>query len=143
MVLKAEAVRARLLRLEEVVSGLEGLTEQTRRGSGRSLRDAWAIERGLQLGAEIVFDVGDHILAAHFGVSAKDYEDIVRELGREGVIGDALAARLKGVGGFRNILVHEYLRLDPALVEAAFERAPRDYSDFAQAIRDWLDRLEP
>jgi uncharacterized protein YutE (UPF0331/DUF86 family) len=32
--------------------------------------------------------------------------------------------RLKGLGGFRNILVHDYLRLDPDLVATKLTRAP-------------------
>jgi len=51
-----------------------------------------------------------------------------------------LRARLKGLGGFRNVLVHGYLRLDPALVEAYLQRAPTDFADFTRAIRAWLER---
>src|SRR2546428_5532557 len=77
LVLRPEAIRQRLLRLEEVISRLEELRAVDARTLGRSFRDAWAIERGLQLGAEILFDVGNHILSAHFGGSATDYEDII------------------------------------------------------------------
>ena len=55
---------------------------------------AWSLgqrnARGLQLGAEILFDVGNHILSAHFGVSATDYEDIIVQLGSHGVIDASL-----------------------------------------------------
>jgi len=137
MVLRADAVRERLLKLEEVISTLEAIGQPTSAGDPR---DAWARERGLQLGAEIVLDVGNHILSAHFGVSAQDYEDIIAQLGARGVLEPELRARLKGLGGFRNILVHGYLRLDPARVEAYLQRAPTDFADFTRAIRGWLER---
>lgn len=136
MVLRAESVRERLLRLEEVVSRLESL--RARRSGTEDFRDAWAIERGLQLGAEIVLDVGNHVLSAHFGVSAKDYEDILAQLGAHGVLSPELHARLKGMGGFRNVLVHDYLRLDPHVVGAQLDRAPGDFSAFIVAVRAWL-----
>jgi PPOX class probable F420-dependent enzyme len=37
--------------------------------------------------------------------------------------------------------VHGYLRIDEERVAAVRERAPRDYSDFAAAVREWLATL--
>ena len=140
MVLRPDAVRERIARLEEIVSRLEQLQCQPPRATPGDFRDAWAAERGLQLGAEIVFDLGNHILSAHFGVSARDYEDIIVQLAATCVIDAALQQRLTGLGGFRNILVHGYLRIDPARVAEHLERAPSDFSALAQAVRVWLDR---
>jgi uncharacterized protein YutE (UPF0331/DUF86 family) len=135
-------VRERLLKLEEVVSQLAEL-KRSRPSCGGDFRDSWAAERGLQLGAEIVLDLGNHILSAHFGVSAQDYEDLIAQLGARGVIGPELRGRLKGLGGFRNVLVHGYLRVDPARVAGYLERAPEDFTDFAHAIRQWLANVLP
>jgi uncharacterized protein YutE (UPF0331/DUF86 family) len=134
-------VRARLLKLEEVISRLEDIARAGVAMPSATFRDAWAAERGLQLGAEIVLDVGNHVLSAHFGVSAEDHEDVIAQLERCGVIDHELRERLKGLGGFRNILVHDYLRLDPERVATQLTRAPRDFSDFAAALRVWLDGL--
>ncbi len=139
MVLKPESIRSRLLNLEEVASRLEEVGPLSADLLTASFRDAWVAERGLQLGAEIILDVGNHILSAHFGVSAEDHEAVVTLLGRHGVIEEELRARLAGLGGFRNILVHDYLRIDPELVAESLARAPRDFSDFAIAIRHWLE----
>ncbi len=88
LVLKVEALRARLLKLEEVISRLEELSKKAP-GTGRAdFRDAWAVERGLQLAAEILFDVGNHLLSARFGVSAAGFEDIIAQLAAQGVIDD-------------------------------------------------------
>ena len=140
MVLRPEAVKARLLRLEEVVSRLHDLASGGPDAVRVGFRDAWAAERGLQVAAEIVFDIGNHILTAHFGSSATDYEDIIARLENHGVIGRGLRERLRGLGGFRNILVHGYLSVDPDRVVEALGKAPSQFSEFAAAIRDWLDR---
>ena len=94
MVLRAEAVRRRLTRLEEVLSRLGEL-----RYEAADFRSAWQVERGLQLAAEIVFDVGNHILSAHFGVVAEDYEDILDKLAGNRVISAELREQLAGLGG--------------------------------------------
>lgn len=98
----------------------------------------WAVERGLQLGAEIILDVGNHILSAQYGVSPADYGDIVKQLAQQGILDQELKERLEGLAGFRNILVHDYIRLDPERVLGALAIAPRDFGDFAHAIRAWL-----
>jgi uncharacterized protein YutE (UPF0331/DUF86 family) len=136
VVLKPKAVRARLLKLEEVISRLEELHAA---GVNQDFRDIWAVERGLQLAAEVVFDIGNHVLSAHFGVGAEDYEDILDQLSRQDVISDALRERLKGLGGFCNILVHDYLRLDPEVVTDKLASSPVDFSEFVRAVRLWMD----
>ena len=141
MVLRAEAVRERLLRLEQVVSRLQQLSVLGQGELRDDFRAAWTVERGLQLAAEIVFDVGNHILSAHFAVTAQDYEDILTQLAAQGVLDPALRERLKGLGGFRNILVHGYLVLDSDRVAAVLSRAPGDFSDFIDAVRRWLSTI--
>jgi len=116
MVLRPESVRERLLKLEEIISGLEILAQDAEGHPFSDRRGEWAAERGPQLGAEVLLDIGNHVLSAHFGVSAQDYEDIVTQLAARGVIDERLHNRLRGIGGFRNILVHGYLRIDPAKV---------------------------
>ena len=128
MVFRPEALRERLQKLEEIISRLEEVSRVDRATLRTSFRDAWTAERGLQLGAETIFDIGNHILSAHFGVTPKDYEDIIAQLAAQGVIGAPLRNRLKGLGGFRNILVHDYLRIDPDRVAEYLSKAPADFS---------------
>ena len=141
MVLRADALRERLQNLEEVISRLQQVNRTDRAALRTNFRDAWAAERGLQLGAEIIFDIGNHILSAHFGVAPKDYEDIIAQLAVHGVISELRRNQLKGLGGFRNILVHDYLRIDPDRVADYLSKAPVEFSEFAHEIRDWLSRL--
>jgi len=140
VVLRPEAIRERLLRLEEVISHLEELRADRDAGGHLGFRDEWSIERGLQLGAEILFDVGNHILSAHLGVIARDYEDIIAQLAGMSVIPGALREDLRGLGGFRNILVHGYLILDEERVAEHLKAAPARFAAFAAAIREWLAR---
>lgn len=141
MVLRPELVRERLVRLEEVVSRLEELSRLEPHRIRQDFRDAWAVERGLQLAAEIPFDTGNHILSAHFGRGAQDYEDIVLQLGEAGVLTPSTADRLKGLGGFRNLLVHGYSWLDPDPVLRYLQDAPARFSEFGRDVRQWLAGL--
>jgi uncharacterized protein YutE (UPF0331/DUF86 family) len=140
--LRPEAVQARLLRLEEVIGQLQELGRLDLDTLRRNLRDIWAAERGLQLGAEILFDIGNHILSAYYSAPAEAYEDILEQMAVHGVLPLDLRRQLKGLGGFRNLLVHDYLRLDPQKVWEHLRQAPQDFSAFAQAVRRWLEELE-
>jgi uncharacterized protein YutE (UPF0331/DUF86 family) len=142
VVLRAESIRARLGKLEEVLSHLEKLNRLTEEEIRGDFRNTWSVERGLQLGAEVLFDLGNHVLSAHFGVSAEDYEDILVQLERHGVLEAGLARQLEGLGGFRNLLVHAYLRIDPGQVIDNLRKAPEVFAGFAAALRAWLAGLE-
>ena len=116
MVFRVDAIRARLQRLEEVSAHLQELAQLDCPTLRTSWRDRSAAERSLQLGAE----------------------DVLEQLAQQGIVDDDLRLRLKGLGGFRNLLVHDYLRIDPEKVTDAVSRAPQDFDDFGQAIQRWL-----
>jgi uncharacterized protein YutE (UPF0331/DUF86 family) len=63
VVVRAEVVRRKLHEIEEAVAHLRSwaVTQETLERD-RQLR--WAVERGLQVAAEALFDTGAHILAA-------------------------------------------------------------------------------
>jgi uncharacterized protein YutE (UPF0331/DUF86 family) len=141
VVLRVEAVRERLAKLEETVGRLSEVARVGREEFRRDYRHAWLAERGLELGTQALLDVGNHILAGHFGETAPDYETILAKLGERGILSKDLSTRLRGLGGFRNVLVHGYLRIDPDKVYDALQRSSRDFTDFEAEILAWLDRL--
>jgi len=140
VVLRVEALRERLAKLEEVVSRLREVAAVTRDDFLQDYRRQWLVERGLELAAQAVLDIGNHILAGEFGESATEYEGIVKGLAARGVLSPALGKQLQGLGGFRNILVHGYLGIDPEKVYAALQRSVREFTDFEAEILAWLDR---
>jgi uncharacterized protein YutE (UPF0331/DUF86 family) len=138
VVVRVEVLETRLAKLDGVISDLEEFAAMDRTALLKSHRDMLAMERSLQIGASLIFDIGSHILSAAYGASAGEYEDIVGLLSQRLVLSAGLRDRLKGLGGFRNLLVHEYLDLDEELVLDFLGKAPGEFDDFAREIRDWL-----
>ena len=134
MVLREEALAERLALLRSTVMRLRAASQKELNDDW----DEWALERGLQLAAQALFDVGNHVLAGAFGARPKDYADVPSELTRYGVIGDDLANRLRGLAGFRNLLVHEYAEVDPKRVRELLQTRLGDFSDFADAVEGWV-----
>ena len=140
MVFKPVVIQERLKALAEAVNHLKELSTLSYDSFIKEFKNLWAAERGFQIAAESIFDIGNHILAGHFQASPKDYEDISRLLSERSVISRELAARLKGLGGFRNILVHEYLDVNPAIVYERLQKGLPDFEEFSRQIFLWLDQ---
>ncbi|MBI4603377.1 MAG: DUF86 domain-containing protein [Planctomycetes bacterium] len=138
MVYKPESVRERLKHLEEVIARL-GAHRCT--SLETYLKDGmlqWAIERGFILAAECVVDIAMHISSGAYQAHPPDQESAIQELGARGVISKATAAKLRGLGGFRNILVHQYLRVDPTQVHRHLVSGLEHLEVFLREVTLWL-----
>jgi len=143
MVLRREAIEERLKELDRILQELSKYGGITGEAFRQDLSQRWIIERGLLASASVIFDIADHILASHFGLYAETYEQSLKALRDKGVISEGLYGEIRGLGGFRNILIHRYLGIDLQEVFENFRRGLRVFPRFGQEILVWLDALEP
>lgn len=136
MVVRREALRERIAGLRAACSRLSEVGMRTATDPATE----WARERGLQIAAQAVFGIGNHVLSGGFAERPADYAAIPSMLARNGVISVELETRLRGLAGFRNLLVHDYARVDPARVREMLESRLPDLVAFADAVEDWLNR---
>jgi uncharacterized protein YutE (UPF0331/DUF86 family) len=64
--LRAEVVRKKLLQIEQATARLRSWMPVSLETLKLDLQLQWAIERGLQIAAEALFDTGNHVLTAEF-----------------------------------------------------------------------------
>ena len=76
----------------------------------------YAVERLHHLISEAVLDILDHLLSARDSVVSDTYEDVLSNAHCGGFLSDERYRELRGLGGFRNVLAHEYAGLDDATV---------------------------
>lgn len=69
-------------------------------------------ERNLHLAIECLLDIGNHLISDRGYPKPESYADIFRILAERKVIPEDLFQELAGMAAFRNVLVHDYLRLD-------------------------------
>jgi uncharacterized protein YutE (UPF0331/DUF86 family) len=98
----------------------------------------WAVQHGLQVGISLILQAAQHILTRRFGALPESYEASLAELRANKVISATLYRRLRGAGGFRNVLVHEYMEVDLRRVARYAQRAPKIFRDFARELTQWL-----
>jgi uncharacterized protein YutE (UPF0331/DUF86 family) len=105
----------------------------------RDTSKRWIVERGLIAGASVIFDVADHILSEEFRAYPESYEESLKGLFENRVISEELYLQIRGLGGFRNVLIHSYTGIDPDLVFENFLKALIIFPRFAKEIANWLD----
>lgn len=69
-------------------------------------------ERYLHLSIECLLDIGNHIIADRGYRKPESYAEVFDILAEEKVISRELLQELAGMAAFRNVLVHDYLKLD-------------------------------
>ena len=140
--LDSEVVRRHLLAIDEAVQRLRRHQKQPVELLVRDRDESWAVERGLQLCAQNALDVAIH-LAASAGRDVPDYAAAIDRLAELGVLPKDFAARFRAVAGFRNVVVHGYLDVDPALVHRLLNERLEDFVEFAEHVARRLTAQRP
>jgi uncharacterized protein YutE (UPF0331/DUF86 family) len=98
-----------------------------------------AVERTLHLAVETSLDIGRHLIAIEGFRAPNDNKDIFRILREEEVVSDALLSSLTSVVGFRNLVVHDYARIDNGAVFGILKKRLGDFDRFAKAVIQYID----
>ncbi|MGM0438335.1 MAG: type VII toxin-antitoxin system HepT family RNase toxin [Bacillota bacterium] len=130
----------------EKLKELNKYLKQLRKYEGVSKNDLaedidklWTVERGLQLSIQIILDIGSHILAEK-GIMIEKYSDVFIELAKLDIIPEDFSDKIKGMAGFRNVLVHEYADVDVDVVTKVLNNSLDDFEQFAKYINDYLKK---
>jgi uncharacterized protein YutE (UPF0331/DUF86 family) len=97
--------------------------------------DACAIaERHLQVAIQSVIDIGNHVVSDLDLGTPSDYKEIFTLLAKGRVVSKALGLKLAGMAGMRNVLVHDYLKVDRRLVYRTLRKDLGDFERFVAAV---------
>jgi uncharacterized protein YutE (UPF0331/DUF86 family) len=122
-------------RMKRILDGLHDRREEF------SETDTLAIQRALQILVESVIGMSRYVAEVALGIRVAKSRESLDELRRAGVLHRETHARLMKIVGFRNALVHDYLNIDDAIVEAIVRK--REYGfllDVLSGLTEYLDR---
>lgn len=105
-----------------------------------SLTHRRIVERLLQLAIESVIDCSRLIVVLEDWRGIRDEREAWLVMGERGVLPEGLAERLREAKGFRNILVHEYIDLNPQLVYENLQQGYGNLGEFARAMAAYLTK---
>ena len=98
-----------------------------------------AVERVLHVAVEVCLYVGRRIITLGGFRYAEDNQDVFRVLAQEKIVPDKLLHALLEMARFRNLIVHDYAKIDDAKVYEILKRRLGDFDAFAGAIVAYLD----
>lgn len=98
-----------------------------------------AVERSLQVAVEICLDIGRRLISVHGFRYPGDNQDVFRVLAEEGVLPRQFLSAMLEMARFRNLIVHDYARVDDTKVYAILKNRLADFDTFATAIMTYLE----
>lgn len=129
-------------RVARLLRQVEERTDRLRAAAGRTpdhRDELWldAVKYLFVTTIEGLVDVAQHVAASERFGPPDTNADAIRRLGHHGVIDPELAEPLARAVGFRNVLVHQYTRVDDDLVVDALERLD-EFDSFVRQVSSWL-----
>jgi uncharacterized protein YutE (UPF0331/DUF86 family) len=107
------------------------------------LRERRFVEHTLQLAIQAALDLASHIVSDERLGEPETYGELFSLLAGRGFIPADLAPRLRRMAGFRNLIVHGYAKVDPAIVAAIASRDVHDLLEFVSVTRHALGLPAP
>ena len=137
-VVDRDLLRRKLAELAEYVSQVSeyrDLTVERYRAEWKTQR---IVERTLQMAIETCLDIASHVLADRELGAPSTYAETFEILVGAGLLSPGLGRVMVDMTGFRNVIVHEYARIDADTVIRILREHLEDFRRFeAEALR-WL-----
>ncbi len=135
---RAEVISRRLVKLDGYLTILCRLQKYSYEEFVDNPERYGSVERFLHLAIEACIDIGNHVIAELALGTVDWYSDIPQLLHEAGYIDVELRERWIRMIGFRNVLVHDYLETDRAIVYQVLQEDLNDFDTLRQAFVQFL-----
>jgi uncharacterized protein YutE (UPF0331/DUF86 family) len=92
------------------------------------------VERTLQMMIELCADIAGHVISDDALRTPETYADAFRVLGENGILTPGQTSVMEKMAKFRNIVVHQYERVDAEIVILILRRHLDDFQLFSDAV---------
>lgn len=90
------------------------------------------------LAIEAAQNICNHLAARVAKEPPRSYSDCFRILEDNGILSEGLALKLASMAKFRNLLVHQYGKVDDSIVYSVLKSDIRDIIDYVEEIKSFL-----
>jgi uncharacterized protein YutE (UPF0331/DUF86 family) len=139
-VIEADLIRRKLSRLNMYLDKLKPIAEHTLKEYLADFYLKASAERLIQLIVDCASDINNHVVVEMGQRPPEDYASSFIRASETGMLTAELANRLKGSGGMRNILVHEYMDIDDEKVYKALPIALSDFKEYIRQVDHYLEK---
>ena len=135
-----EAIASRFSHLRQYLKVLQELQRVSKNTFINDYHYYGLAERYLQLAIECILDVGNSLIISFDLRKPSDRQEIIDILEEGKIISSLLATRLSGIAGFRNLLIHEYIKIDREKVYQILKNRVPDIETYAKGITRFLKK---
>lgn len=100
----------------------------------------WGVERGIQISIENIIDIANIIISTSDKEKPSTYRETMNLLSEIEVVPKSFSRKLSNMVGFRNILVHDYTKIDPEIIIDILKNGINDFISFANYVNEWLKK---
>jgi uncharacterized protein YutE (UPF0331/DUF86 family) len=129
-----DVVQSKLRFLQEYLQDLAEYRSITLSAYTAGKKDQRFVERTLHLACECCIDIAAHLVSRKSFRPPKDNKDLFNILHENGIISDTVRSAMIKMTQFRNIVVHDYARIDPEIVIGILNRDMDDLKRFAGEV---------
>ena len=129
-----EVFERRTRRFEEALEFLERIAETPWERFSSDPEKYASAERFLQIAVEVLSDLGAHVVARVAAGPVDRYRDVPDRLLEAGWLTEAQAELWRRVVGFKNVIVHDYLDVDRAIVYDVLRHRLGDLRELHRAV---------
>jgi len=126
-----EIVVNKLSSLEETLEKLKKYQAMSKDEYFADERNELSVERLLQTGLETVVDIARYLIIENKLQKPGEKNSEFEILANSGIVSGELAVKLTKAKSFRNVLVHDYLDVDPEIV---YENLQNNLGDIEQFV---------
>jgi len=141
MVDKALVLR-KLAELEEYLGQIREYTNITIERYSSDWKIQRIIERTLQIMIETCADIAGHIISDRGYRIPKSYADTFKVLQEENILEKELFETMEKMAKFRNIVVHNYDKIDASIVVTILRKHLDDFLTYKNAIINMLKEVD-
>lgn len=131
---------SKLQKLDEYIKYLKEMQEVNKNQFIEDYHFFGLAERYLQLSIEVLLDVGKLLVVINGLKRPEENQEIFSTLCDEKIISEKLAQNLMGIANFRNILVHDYEKIDREIVYSKLQNNIIDFENFKKETLDYVSK---
>lgn len=136
--LKRELVLSKLEKLNEYIKVLKTIGNYSEKEYLENPMIYGSMERFLHLSIECVLDISNHLISDLRLRRPDSNREIFIVLYENKIIDELLKESLCNMAGFRNILVHDYMKLDRIIVYKIINNNLKDIETFIKIVSTYL-----
>ncbi len=133
-----DLILRKLADLDQYVNQVSEYREVTVEDYRKDWKTQRIVERTLQLAIEVCLDIANHVIADQRLRVPATHAESFTVLTEAGLLDSGQRDAMIRMSGFRNVIVHEYARIDPTMVLRILREHLVDFARFKTAVLRWI-----